>query len=131
LHWAVYLDDRTIWGKEEDMGAMRPMLGAAKEADDAMGLNWHPDKGATTASSKKARNRLQEEFGDLGPMKTTFLLLGVTYNFDRVKRCMPVGAIKDAIARRLKRIGIASKNVRDRIFLTASLVLPKIIWAGA
>ena len=44
---------------------------------------------------------------------------------------MPVGAIKGAITRRLKRIGIASQSVGDRIFLTASLVLPKITWAGA
>jgi hypothetical protein len=87
VDFGVYLDDRSLWtSRENPEEALEEALLAAKEVDDAAGLELHPDKGESWAVGEEARGRLRGLEDRLGPAKLDFKLVGIRYHVSRAHR---------------------------------------------
>ena len=128
----IYLDDRTFWGTETTIEQVKAALDAALEVDTALGLEWHPDKGACAATSKKARLRIHTLCGTrVGKLVSSWTLLGVRYSFTKRRLCADTKKHQERIKRRLRRIYRVARIPTLRKALVRTTVLPIITWLGA
>ncbi|CAE7863325.1 trmA, partial [Symbiodinium microadriaticum] len=127
---AVYLDDRTVW--HVGRHAVQVVCEAARAGqafDSFFGLQLHPDKLGSVGVGPGVRAGLSAEAELVGPVKTSFVLLGVHYAFG-LTALPDTATLTSEVWRRCERIALAVSSVARRRALLEELVIPLFSWSG-
>ena len=131
VHLAIYLDDRTVWSKGAE--AIRQVVDTmqyAQQIDAALGFKLHPDKLEAFATISSDHSRLANFQDCIGPVKTTFKLLGITYFVASRAQCSQDTVIRDTVVHRARKIRVVTKNLQLRKWLVNLLVISIFRWMG-
>ena len=129
----IFLDDRTVWTKLRGQAAVDRLLtvvAAGAPVDDHFGMQVHPGKKVSFASTNAGRHCLGAHAEQLGAAATTFKLLGVVYSMEKGRVIPHVEALTDKIKLRCERIAGLAKSLQMRRVLLRTTVISLIAWAG-
>ena len=127
---AIFVDDRVI-STRGDPTCLVAAAHRSAELDAWLGLEQHPDKRASAATTKAGRRALRIHASEVGSPETTFRVLGANYKFSKRRaRAFDPDKIRK-LQVRLRRIGKVSLNPNIRRRLARTLVIPSVAWQGA
>ena len=86
----------------------------AQQIDAALGFKVHPDKLEAFATISSDHSRLANFQDCIGPVKTTFKLLGITYFVASRAQCSQDTVIRDTVVHRARKIRVVTKNLQLR-----------------
>ena len=128
---AVYLDDRTVWGRgDQGLNALILAMHAGDHVDRIFGLQLHPDKLQSFANMPDLLVRLEAHAALVGQATASFHLLGFHYKMLEAG-CVDATRLTATVQERCRKIRVAARGHRLRCALLRMLVLPLFAWCGA